>query len=125
VQGVQLVVKRLLDLWHLDKASVDSIEEWQGQVHPLRDWDSELGSLVDQEKPLIEVAEGIHWELVQADMSYPGREVVEEEGPAVDLVVVVASDAEEDHVALVVVVEEQVLELLVHLDLPLCHQRDC
>jgi hypothetical protein len=73
-------------------------------------------------------AESSHWGLVVLeDIHFLGKAVVVgEEGGLEDQVgeAVVASGAGEGHVVLAVG-EEQDLELLVHLVLPLCRRRDC
>jgi hypothetical protein len=73
-------------------------------------------------------AESSHWgRVVLEDIHFLGKAVaVGEEGVLEDQVgeAAVASGAGEGHVDLAVG-EEQVLELLVHLVLPLCRRRDC
>jgi hypothetical protein len=89
---------------------------------------SRFGSCLGREMKWMVVAESSHWGLeVLEDIHFLGKVVVvgEEEVPE-DQVgeAAVASGAGEGHVDLVVG-EEQDLELLVHLVLPLCLRKDC
>ena len=90
---------------------------------------SRFGSCLGREMKWMVEAESSHWGrlVVLEDIHFLGKAVaVGEEGVLEDQVgeVVVASDAGEGHVDLAVG-EEQDLELLAHLVLPLCRRRDC